>query len=273
MVTLNKTLAKDRKKIAFSAKSRQLLLGALLPVSLLFLWEWAGRSGYLNPLLLPAPSAIWNEFIFLLQQQHLLGHLQVSVIRALAGLAIGGSLGLVLGLIIGFSYKSQRAFDPTIQMIRMLPHLAIAPLFILWFGFGETSKLLLIAKGAFFPLYINTFLGIRSADSKLFEVARVLQFNKMQLVLKLIIPSALPHILLGLRLSVGVSWLGLVVAEMMGSTEGIGFLINDARSMSIITTVFVGIIIFALLGKLSDFLVLTVEKKLLNWQSTFEGGK
>ncbi|MER2030707.1 MAG: ABC transporter permease [Solibacillus sp.] len=273
MVSINKTLTKDRKKITFTVRSRQLLLGALLPVGLLIIWEWAGHSGYLNPLLLPAPAAIWNEFIYLLQQQHLLGHLQVSVIRALSGLAIGGSLGLVLGIIIGFSYKSQRAYDPTIQMIRMLPHLAIAPLFILWFGFGETSKLLLIAKGAFFPLYINTFLGIRSADSKLFEVARVLQFTRTQLVIKLIIPSALPHILLGLRLSVGVSWLGLVVAEMMGSTQGIGFLINDARSMSIITTVFVGIIIFALLGKLSDFIVLTVEKRLLKWQSNFEGGK
>ncbi|MER2120189.1 MAG: ABC transporter permease [Solibacillus sp.] len=273
MVSINKTLTKDRKKITFTVRSRQLLLGALLPVGLLIIWEWAGHSGYLNPLLLPAPSAIWNEFIYLLQQQHLLGHLQVSVIRALSGLAIGGSLGLVLGIIIGFSYKCQRAYDPTIQMIRMLPHLAIAPLFILWFGFGETSKLLLIAKGAFFPLYINTFLGIRSADSKLFEVARVLQFTRTQLVIKLIIPSALPHILLGLRLSVGVSWLGLVVAEMMGSTQGIGFLINDARSMSIITTVFVGIIIFALLGKLSDFIVLTVEKRLLKWQSNFEGGK
>lgn len=273
MVSINKTLTKDRKKITFTVRSRQLLLGALLPVGLLIIWEWAGHSGYLNPLLLPAPAAIWNEFIYLLQQQHLLGHLQVSVIRALSGLAIGGSLGLVLGIIIGFSYKCQRAYDPTIQMIRMLPHLAIAPLFILWFGFGETSKLLLIAKGAFFPLYINTFLGIRSADSKLFEVARVLQFTRTQLVIKLIIPSALPHILLGLRLSVGVSWLGLVVAEMMGSTQGIGFLINDARSMSIITTVFVGIIIFALLGKLSDFIVLTVEKRLLKWQSNFEGGK
>ena len=273
MVALNKSVHKERKMHVYSAKSKQLILGALLPVSLLILWEWAGRSGYLNPLLLPTPSLIWNEFIYLLQQQHLLGHLQVSVLRALAGLAIGGSLELILGLIVGFSYKSQRALDPTIQMIRMLPHLAIAPLFILWFGFGETSKLLLIAKGAFFPLYINTFLGIRSADSKLFEVARVLQFSKKQLVLKLIIPSALPHILLGLRLSVGVSWLGLVVAEMMGSTQGIGFLINDARSMSIITTVFVGIIIFALLGKMSDSLVLALEKKLLKWQSNFEGGK
>ena len=273
MVTLTKRIVKDRKKYAFSAKSRQLMLGTLIPVSLLIFWEWAGRSGYLNPLLLPAPSAIWNEFIYLLQQQHLLSHLQISVIRAMAGLAIGGSLGLILGMFVGFSYKSQKALDPTIQMIRMLPHLAIAPLFILWFGFGETSKLLLIAKGAFFPLYVHTFLGIRSADSKLFEVARLLQFNRIQLVMKLIIPSALPHILLGLRLSVGVAWLGLVVAEMMGSTQGIGFLINDARSMSIITTVFVGIIIFALLGKLSDFLVLTVEKHLLKWQSTFEGGK
>ena len=252
---------------------RKLILGSILPIGLLIIWEFAGRNAYLNPLLLPMPSDIFHEFIYLVQHGDLLGHLQISTWRSLSGFLVGGGLGLLAGIIVGFSYLSERLLNPSIQLLRMLPHLAIAPLFILWFGFGETSKLLLIAKGSFFPLYVNTFLGIRSMDSKLFEVAKVLQFNRLNLVMKLIIPSALPNIFLGIRLSLGIAWLGLIVAEMMGSTSGIGFLINDARAMAMISTVFVGIIIFAALGKLSDSLILFIEHKCLRWQQNFKGGE
>lgn len=251
---------------------RKLILGAVLPIGLLIIWEFAGRNAYLNPLLLPMPSDIFYEFIYLVQHGDLLGHLQISTWRSLSGFVLGGGLGLLAGILVGFSYLSERLLNPSIQLLRMLPHLAIAPLFILWFGFGETSKLLLIAKGSFFPLYVNTFLGIRSMDRKLFEVAKVLQFNQWNLVTKLIIPSALPNIFLGIRLSLGIAWLGLVVAEMMSSTSGIGFLINDARAMAMISTVFVGIIIFAILGKLSDSLILFIERKCLRWQQNFKGG-
>ena len=251
---------------------RKLLLGSVLPIGLLIIWEFTGRNAYLNPLLLPMPSDIFHEFIYLVQHGDLLGHLQISTWRSLSGFVLGGGLGLLAGILVGFSYLSERLLNPSIQLLRMLPHLAIAPLFILWFGFGETSKLLLIAKGSFFPLYVNTFLGIRSMDRKLFEVAKVLQFNQWNLVTKLIIPSALPNIFLGIRLSLGIAWLGLVVAEMMGSTSGIGFLINDARAMAMISTVFVGIIIFAALGKLSGSLILFIERKCLRWQQNFKGG-
>lgn len=263
---------RKQRQLFSQIQLRKLFLGALLPIGLLVIWELAGRQSYLNPLLLPMPSDIFREFIYLLQHDGLLGHLQVSTGRALTGFLIGGGLGLLAGVLVGFSYLSEKLLDPSIQMLRMLPHLAIAPLFILWFGFGETSKLLLIAKGSFFPLYVNTFLGIRSMDRKLFEVANVLQFNKWNLVTKLIIPSALSHIFLGIRLSLGVAWLGLVVAEMLGSTTGIGFLINDARAMAMIPTMFVGIIIFAALGKLSDSLILSIERKCLRWQQNFKGG-
>lgn len=251
---------------------RKLILGSILPIGLLIIWEFAGQNAYLNPLLLPMPSDIFHEFIYLVQHGDLLGHLQISTWRSIGGFLLGGGLGLLAGILVGFSYLSERLLNPSIQLLRMLPHLAIAPLFILWFGFGETSKLLLIAKGSFFPLYVNTFLGIRSMDRKLFEVAKVLQFNRWNLVMKLIIPSALPNIFLGIRLSLGIAWLGLVVAEMMGSTSGIGFLINDARAMAMISTVFVGIIIFAALGKLSDSLILFIERKCLRWQQNFKGG-
>lgn len=265
------TVPRKRKLLISWIQLRKLILGSIMPIGLLVIWEVAGRNAYLNPLLLPMPSDIFHEFFYLLQHGNLLGHLQVSTGRAITGFLLGGGLGLLAGILVGFSYLSEKLLDPSIQMLRMLPHLAIAPLFILWFGFGETSKLLLIAKGSFFPLYVNTFLGIRSMDRKLFEVANVLQFNKRNLVTKLIIPSALPHIFLGIRLSLGIAWLGLVVAEMMGSTTGIGFLINDARAMAMISTVFVGIIIFAALGKISDSLVLLIERKCLRWQQNFKG--
>lgn len=263
---------RKRQPLISRVQLRKLILGSILPIGLLIIWEFAGRNAYLNPLLLPMPSDIFHEFIYLVQHGNLLGHLQISTWRSLSGFILGGGLGLLAGILVGFSYLSEKLLNPSIQMLRMLPHLAIAPLFILWFGFGETSKLLLIAKGSFFPLYVNTFLGIRSMDRKLFEVANVLQFNKWNLVTKLIIPSALPNIFLGVRLSLGIAWLGLVVAEMMGSTSGIGFLTNDARAMAMISTVFVGISIFAALGKISDSLILFIERKCLRWQQNYKGG-
>ncbi|WP_339319727.1 ABC transporter permease [Paenibacillus sp. FSL R10-2734] len=261
------------KRRRLSIQTTNLLLGLILPVAILLIWEIAGAMGKLNPILLPRPSEIWLELVSLTASGELARHLGISAWRALLGFLLGGGLGLAAGLWVGFSYKTERLLDPSLQMLRTLPHLAIAPLFILWFGFGETSKILLIAKGSFFPLYVNTFLGIRSVDDKLFDVGRVLQFSKWQMVTKLIIPASLPNIFLGIRLSVGIAWLGLVVAEMMGSSSGVGYLINDARSFSLTTVVFVGIIVFAIVGKLSDSLVKLLESRLLRWQDSYKGVK
>ncbi|WP_139991204.1 ABC transporter permease [Paenibacillus paridis] len=263
---------KHRQPSRFSIQSVNLLLGVLLPVILLAVWQIAGWMGKLNPTLLPTPGVIVQEFVSLVASGELLRHLGVSTWRALLGFLLGGGLGLAAGLWVGFSYKTERLIDPSLQMLRTLPHLAVAPLFILWFGFDETSKILLIAKGSFFPLYVNTFLGIRSVDGKLFDVARVLQFSRWQMISKLVLPASLPNIFLGMRLSIGVAWLGLVVAEMMGSSSGIGFLINDARYFSITSVVFVGIIVFALVGKLTDSLVKLLERRLLRWQDSYKGG-
>jgi sulfonate transport system permease protein len=193
------------------------------------------------------------------------------VYRAAIGFLLGGGLGLLFGLTTGLFRRAEETVDPTIQMFRMIPHLAITPLFILWFGFGEFSKVLLIAKGAFFPLYVNTFLGIRNADAKLFDVAKILEFNRWKQVTRLVLPSALPNILLGLRLSLGIAWLGLVVAELMGSSEGIGYLIMDARQFSQTEIVMVGILIFAVVGKATDSFVRYLEKRLLRWRDSYNG--
>ncbi|MNV47605.1 putative aliphatic sulfonates transport permease protein SsuC [compost metagenome] len=198
-------------------------------------------------------------------------HLGVSLGRAFLGFLIGGAAGLLLGVLNGLFRSAEYLLDPGIQVLRLVPHLAIAPLIILWFGFGEVSKVAIILSGSFFPLYINTFLGIRHSDPKLQEVGRVLGFTPFQRLRRLILPSALPNILLGVRLSLGVAWIGLVVAELIGSQSGVGFLINEAKQNSNTPVIFVGILIFAVIGKLIDSLVRLLERKFLSWRDSYSG--
>ncbi|PGY68681.1 ABC transporter permease [Bacillus cereus] len=265
------TIKKNGIKKVRKLNVKVLVRAITIPVSILIIWQLAGVFGLVSKTVLPTPLDIFLAFQELIKTGELFGHLSISVFRAAAGFFIGGGLGIILGTIVGFSTRSEQYLDPSVQMLRTVPHLAVAPLFVLWFGFGETSKVLLIADGAFFPLYVNAFLGIRGVDSKLFDVARVLEFSKRKLITKLILPAALPNLLLGARLSLGVAWVSLVVAELMGSTEGIGYMIMDARQFSNTDIVFVGIIIFAFVGKFSDSLVRLLEVKFLRWRDNFKG--
>ncbi|HDR8155271.1 TPA: ABC transporter permease [Bacillus cereus] len=266
-ITIEKNSVKKVRKL----NVKILVRAITIPVIILIIWQLAGVFGLVSKTVLPTPLDIFLAFQDLFKTGELFGHLSISVFRAAAGFFIGGGLGIILGTIVGFSTRSEQYLDPSVQMLRTVPHLAVAPLFVLWFGFGETSKVLLIADGAFFPLYVNAFLGIRGVDSKLFDVARVLEFSKRKLITKLILPAALPNLLLGARLSLGVAWVSLVVAELMGSTEGIGYMIMDARQFSNTDIVFVGIIIFAFVGKFSDSLVRLLEVKFLRWRDNFKG--
>ncbi|PNK31654.1 sulfonate ABC transporter permease [Bacillus thuringiensis] len=266
-ITIEKNSVKNVRKL----NVKVLVRAITIPVIILIIWQLAGVFGLVSKTVLPTPLDIFLAFQELIKTGELFGHLSISVFRAAAGFFIGGGLGIILGTIVGFSTRSEQYLDPSVQMLRTVPHLAVATLFVLWFGFGETSKVLLIADGAFFPLYVNAFLGIRGVDSKLFDVARVLEFSKRKLITKLILPSALPNLLLGARLSLGVAWVSLVVAELMGSTEGIGYMIMDARQFSNTDIVFVGIIIFAFVGKFSDSLVRLLEVKFLRWRDNFKG--
>ncbi|MCM3130054.1 MULTISPECIES: ABC transporter permease [unclassified Paenibacillus] len=268
--------AATRKKRSNAKASKtshlsSILLGLLVPGTVLILWQVAGSSGWISSTMLPTPLQIALSFKDLMISGELFGHMQISIARAASGFLLGAGLGLVFGTLVGFLRRFEQTLDPTFQMLRMIPHLALTPLFILWFGFGETSKILLIAKGAFFPMYVNTFLGIRGVDLKLFEVAKVLEFSRFKQLIRLVLPAALPNILLGLRLSLGVAWLGLVVAELMGSSEGIGYMIQDARQFTQTSVVFVGIIIFAAVGKITDSFVRYLERKLLRWRDSFNG--
>lgn len=245
--------------------------GSLLPVLILIIWQVIGELRLLPPQLLPTPLGIGKSLIELTSNGVLVSNMGISIYRAAIGFMIGGSLGIVLGLIVGFYKVTELTLDPTLQMIRTVPHLAIMPLFVLWFGFGEFSKVLLIAMGAFFPIYLNTFLGIRGVDSKLFEVSRVLEFSKFKQMTKVILPAAMPNILLGVRLSLGTAWLSLIVAELMGANSGVGYMISDARQFAQTDVVFVGIVIFAAVGKITDSLVRKLELRLLRWRDSYNG--
>ncbi|MGG1482290.1 ABC transporter permease [Bacillus smithii] len=265
---------KKWKSISQSSGKRRryrLLSGFILPVIIIIIWQLIGSLGWVTKTVLPTPWEIILAAKNLAVSGVLFTNMKVSIIRAACGFVIGGGLGLALGTLVGLSAKSESLLDPTLQMVRTIPHLAITPLFILWFGLGAESKILLIGLGAFFPLYVNTFLGIRKVDAKLFEVARILEFSKWKQIKLLIVPSALPNILLGIRLSLGAAWLSLVVAELMGSTSGLGYMMMDARQFSNTDIVFVGIIIFAIVGKLTDSLVRLMEKHFLKWQDTYKG--
>ncbi|WP_342462916.1 ABC transporter permease [Ureibacillus sp. FSL K6-8385] len=265
---LNKPIAGGKKAKKSSAAWGK---GLVFPLLVIIIWQIVSSSGLVSVTVLPSPLQIVSTFYQLIISGVLLEHLQISIYRAAAGFLLGGGIALILGFLVGFSKQFESYLDPTMQMLRTIPSLAVTPLFILWFGFDELSKILLIAFASFFPLYVNTYNGIRSVDMKLFEVAQVLEFSRWKKVTKLILPSALGHILVGIRLSLGIAWLSLVVAELMGSSSGVGYMIMDARQFSQTDKVFVGIIIFGVVGKLTDSLVRLLEKKLLKWRTNFEG--
>ncbi|XID91625.1 ABC transporter permease [Paenibacillaceae bacterium WGS1546] len=246
-------------------------VGAAIPVVTLVLWQLFCETGDIDPFFFPSPLSIAAAFGELAKTGELFRHIGVSLGRVLAGFGIGGALGLIFGLLSGFSRRTEMMIDPMIQLLRLTPSLALAPLFILWFGFGETSKVLIIATGAYFPLYVNTVLGIRNVDNKLVEVSKALEYGTASLIKKLILPSSLPSILLGIRLSLAVSWLSVVVAEMINSKSGIGYLIYFGQYNSRTELIFVGVIIFAVAGKLIDSLVRYLERKLLGWRDSFKG--
>ncbi|MFJ7666236.1 ABC transporter permease [Lysinibacillus sp. NPDC097195] len=243
----------------------------IVPVLVLLLWQTIGSLGFVEEHILPTPIKIATTFATLLGNGELLYHFAVSGQRVFIGFVLGAGTGIILGVLTGFSRLVQEVIDPSLQMLRTVPLLALIPLFILWFGLGEFGKVLMIALGAFFPVYVNFFLGIRLVDEKLMEVAKILQFSFWQTITKVMLPSALPNILLGLRLALGTSWLVLVVSEMMGTSAGLGYMIQDARAYAQTDIVFVGLLMFALLGKCSDSLVYALERKSLKWRDTFKG--
>lgn len=244
----------------------------ILPLTLLLIWQLAVSSGWLSSRILPSPSAVVTAGWLLLSSGELFYHLGVSFQRAMIGFAIGGGIGLLLGFITGLSRWGERFIDSTVQMIRNVPHLALIPLVILWFGIDETAKIFLVALGSLFPVYLNTFHGIRSIDSNLIEMSKSYGLSGWRLFKDVILPGALPSILVGVRFALGFMWLTLIVAETIASSEGIGYLAMDAREFLRTDVVVLTILLYALLGKLADVIVRQLEGFWLRWHPSYVNG-
>ena len=246
------------------------LLPWLVPVFLLWLWQLASSQGWLSTRVLPAPSEVIKAAWILSASGELWIHVKVSAARALAGLAIGGSLGLALGLLTGSVRFFEILLDSSIQMVRNIPALALIPLVILWFGIDETAKLFLIAVSVFFPIYLNTFHGIRNVDPGLIEMGRTYGLSRWELYRQIILPGALSSILVGLRFSLGLMWVILIVAETISAQAGIGYLTMNAREFLQTDVVLVGIFLYALLGKLADVFARGLESYWLRWHPGYQ---
>lgn len=236
------------------------LLRWVSPLLLLALWQLGSAIALIPEDVLPAPSLIVEAGLELVGNGQLADALHVSGVRVIEGMVLGGVIGLALGAAVGLSRWFEAAVDPPMQMIRALPHLGLIPLFILWFGIGELPKVLLIALGVIFPLYLNSFSAIRQVDPKLLESAQVLGFSFWQRLCRIIVPSAAPQVLVGVRQSLAIAWLTLIVAEQINADKGIGFLINNARDFLRIDIIIFGLTLYALLGIVTDALVRLIER-------------
>ncbi|GGR20208.1 ABC transporter permease subunit [Deinococcus ruber] len=238
----------------------------LLPLALLLVWQVASSVGWLNVRVLPAPLAVVLAAWELLRNGQLEHHFLISLARAGTGVLIGSGLGLTLGLLNGTSRPAYLLLDSSFQMLRTIPSLALIPLVIVWFGIGESGKVFLIVLATFFPVYLNTLHGVRSIDARLTEMARVYGLGARETFRRVILPGALPSVLVGLRYALGISWLALVVSESFGASSGIGFLAMDAREFFRTDVIVLSIVIYALIGKVADALVRGLERRLLPWQ-------
>ncbi|PAU63874.1 alkanesulfonate transporter permease subunit [Pseudomonas sp. PIC25] len=241
-----------------------------LPIALLALWQTAVAGGWLSSRILPAPSAVLEAGWAQVASGELWTHLAVSSQRAAIGFLIGGGLGLLLGFITGLSRWGERLLDSSVQMIRNIPHLALIPLVILWFGIDETAKIFLVALGTLFPIYLNTYHGIRNVDPALVEMARSYGLSGFALFRAVILPGALPSILVGVRFALGFMWLTLIVAETISANAGIGYLAMNAREFLQTDIVVLAILLYAVLGKLADLAARALERAWLRWHPAYQ---
>ncbi len=248
------------------SRRASLALRTLLPATIFVLWWLLTDTGVIGPTALASPGATWSAFTFLLLHQDLMGDIGVSATRAGFGLLIGGGVGLILGIIVGLFALGEEIFDSTMQMIRTVPYPVLIFPFIIWFGIGETAKVLLIAYATLIPMYIFTFNGVRNVDRRVVEAARSFGLKGRRLVRSVVIPLALPSILNGLRLSAGLSVVALVFVETINANQGIGYLVSQASSLQQVPNLVVCIFIYAILGISADVLVRVIERLAMPWR-------
>ena len=245
------------------------LLGLALPVGLAVAWEILVRLGFSDGRLVPPPSRIYQEFAELAQSGELLRHVVATLLRVAVGFGFGTVAGTLLGAIAGYSALVRRVIDPTLQGLRAVPSIAWIPLFILWLGIFETSKVALIAVGVFFPIYLGVMGAVLSVDRKIVEVGRAFRLSGAAMVRRILLPAVLPAYVVSIRAGLGLGWMFVIAAEFMGASEGLGYLLIDGQQLGKPAEIVAAILSFAVLGKITDAIVVLVSAPFLRWQDTF----
>ena len=248
-------------------------LGLVLPVTLAAGWEIAVGLGLSSGRLLPPPSVIFDTFVDLASTGELQRHALATLSRVAAGFVCGVTAGTLVGAIAGYSALTHRLVDPTLQALRSIPSIAWVPLFILWFGIFEASKIILIAVGVFFPVYLGVMGAVISVDRKIVEVGRVFRLSGPAMVWRILLPAVMPAYVISLRAGLGLGWMFVVAAELIGASEGLGYLLLDGQQLGKPAQIMAAIVIFAILGKLTDWLIETAAAPFLRWQDAFGRAK
>jgi sulfonate transport system permease protein len=251
------------------------LLGLVLPLGLALAWETIVRLGLSSGRLVPPPSTIFTTLLDLARSGELARHIAATLSRVLAGFGFGVLAGTILGAISGYWGLARRLLDPTVQALRAIPSLSWVPLFILWLGIFETSKIALIAVGVFFPVYLGVMGAMLSVDRKIVEVGRAFRLSGPAMIRRILLPAVLPAYVVALRVGLGLGWMFVVAAELMGASEGLGYLLLDGQQLGKPAQIMAAIVIFAVLGKLTDWLIVVAMSPLLRWQDAFgnQGGQ
>lgn len=243
-------------------------LGLLLPALALIGAEAGVRAGLVPANLLPPPSAILESLSWLLENG-LAGHVGASTLRVAAGFAAGALLALPLGALVALNRRAESLLDPSFQALRAIPSLAWVPLLLLWFGIDEAPKIILIAIGAFFPVYMGVVAGIRGVDRGLTEVGLLYRLSPLALARRVLLPAALPSVLTGLRNGLSLAWMFMVAAELIAASRGLGYLLTDGRESSRADIMLAAIVLLALLGKASDSAMQALERRWLAWRDSY----
>ena len=259
------------RRADIGSRSGKSWLRLISPVAVLALWQVVATTGLVPAAKLPPPSAVWSTAVRLVTTNSptygtLQGAMAVSLERVAIGLAIGAAAGVGMAMVAGLSRLGENAVDPLMQMLRTLPLFGLIPVFIVWFGIGELPKILLIALGSAIPLYLNTFAGIRGVDAKLAELGQVLGLRRRELIRHVVLPGALPQMLVGLRQSLGIAWLALVVAEQFNANAGLGYIITQGQQFLQNNYVIVALLVYCALGLLTDAVVRRIERRALAWR-------
>jgi sulfonate transport system permease protein len=239
------------------------LLGWIIPMSVLLLWELFARLGMLPPNWLPAPTVVGQTIYQLALSGDLLKHAGITLARVAVGFLLGASAGTIFGGLTGYLPVARKLLDPTLQALRSVPSIAWVPLFLLWLGIQETSKITLIALGAFFPVYLNLSVAMRHVDPKLLEVGKLYRLSNFQMVRRIILPAVLPEYIVGLRSGLGLAWMFVVAAELLGAGSGIGYLMVDGEMTGRASIILASVILFAVFGKATDWMMNAAGRKLL----------